>query len=188
MPPSLQIAGRRWCRAWWSSTRAASQRRWWCRWGPWGRRRHGSGGMARPPAPHSSTAALGADGLCPGPRHSPGTALAQPWHRQQGHRLGWMVLVCSSGICATSVPPAAAVLVGVQPGWGSWPCHGAAGVLQLQCHCFALLRQGRWPHHAGSLCRRRGAGTMAPSAHQGKRVLPQFFAQDLYNYLFSNKD
>uniref|UniRef100_A0A8V5GT20 Ion transport domain-containing protein n=1 Tax=Melopsittacus undulatus TaxID=13146 RepID=A0A8V5GT20_MELUD len=54
-PSPLQIVGPRWCRAWWSSTRAASPRRWWCHWGQWGQQRRGSGGTARPQGPRSST-------------------------------------------------------------------------------------------------------------------------------------
>lgn len=87
-------------------------------------------------------------------------------------RLGWMVLVCSSGIRAASVPPAAAVPAGVQPGWGGlalpqrcrWSrlSPASSSATASLCCAGAVAVPCREPRP------RPGVGSTAPAAHRGR--------------------
>lgn len=117
------------------------------------------------------------------PRHGPGTA------RRTTAPTCAPRCVRSSGIRAASVLPAAAVPVGVHPNGGPGWCRGSpAHPDELQCRRFASLRWGRRLRRAGGLCRGQGAGSTAPPSQHGQGLLPHVFAQDLYDYLFSNKE
>lgn len=78
---------------------------------------------------------------------------------------------------------------GIHPNGGPGWCRGSpAHPDELRCRRFASLRWGRWLRRAGGLCRGQGAGSTAPPSQHGQGLLPHVFAQDLYNYLFSNKE